>query len=71
MMKKIDYILMGVSLGVFFMTIILTICILIINKSSYKDGQINGYEQGQIDALNGIQNYDKIATKDSVYIKIR
>ena len=29
-----------------------------------------GYKQGQIDALNGIQNYDKIITKDTIYIKI-
>lgn len=30
-----------------------------------------GYKQGQIDALNGIQNYDKIITKDTIYFKIR
>jgi len=30
-----------------------------------------GYKAGQIDALNGIQNYDKVATKDSIYIKIK
>jgi len=30
-----------------------------------------GYKQGQIDALNGIQKYDKIITKDTIYIKIK
>jgi len=30
-----------------------------------------GYEKGQIDALNGIQHYDKIATKDSIYVKFK
>lgn len=31
----------------------------------------NGYKQGQIDALNGIQNYDRIIKKDTIYLKIR
>jgi len=30
-----------------------------------------GYRQGQIDALNGIQNYDKTIKKDTIYFKIK
>lgn len=42
----------------------------------FRDMQIEkdfdkGYKQGQIDALNGIQNYDKIIKQDTIYIKIR
>lgn len=30
-----------------------------------------GYKAGQIDFLNGIQKYDKVVQKDTVYLKIR
>ena len=40
------------------------------NRYFYK-GFDKGYKQGQIDALNGIQNYDKIVKQDTIYIKIR
>ena len=40
------------------------------NRYFYKDFD-KGYKQGQIDALNGIQNYDKAIKKDTVYFKIR
>ena len=30
-----------------------------------------GYKQGQIDCLNGIQNYDKAVKKDTIYFKIK
>jgi len=30
-----------------------------------------GYKQGQIDALNGIQHYDKLVSKDAIYFKIK
>lgn len=43
---------------------------IIIGSESIKSFD-KGYKQGQIDALNGIQNWDKIITKDTIYIKIK
>jgi|GEM_PF-6273993 len=47
------------------------ICGLIINPTNIKTKNFDkGYKQGQIDALNGVQHYDKLISKDTIYIKI-
>lgn len=44
---------------------------IMLRKDIKLEGFDKGYKQGQIDALNGIQNWDKIVKKDTIYIKIR
>jgi len=57
--------LLGIMLG-------LIISSIIINPKKFKAKNFDkGYKQGQIDALNGIQNYDKAVRKDTIYFKIK
>lgn len=70
--KKIIHIIDAWFICILSIVLGIIITIIAINPQSLKAKNFDkGYKQGQIDALNGIQNYDKVATKDSIYIKIR
>jgi len=61
-------------IAVFIVAIILGFSItgIIFNPQLAKTKNFNkGYKAGQIDALNGIQNWDKVIKPDTIYFKIK
>lgn len=46
-----------------------TALIVFIMSASFSMGQIHGYKQGQIDALNGKWEYEQVVQPDTLYIK--
>jgi len=68
--RRIDIIYFGFCIIV----ILLFLSVIIFKGISEKNEIKNlnkGYKQGQIDCLNGIQNYDKTVRKDTIYFKIK